>query len=454
MKLFKMISLLVGLMALTACCGGEYGDKTSTLDAAMNQNNAGQGVVAWEQPAGDGIAIARFDAAGVWSGTLRIGSADNPINVSEITRPSVSVNGDQFVLWRSIIGFYGASTQFHLSHYVAATDIWDNISLPTSATSNPLFALQAEIDTDDAGNAWLLWVDGNTATDFGQIWVAHYDAATSTWDIVSRLDNGTDTGQSASIAVNAAGIAIVVWNAAIGNGLWVSRYIAGTWETQAQIGSGLPGKSINQRLALDDTGNALLAWRREISKYLSEVHAATFNGGTGLWSSTTQLDVDNSASKKTPSVSMKGVAGYVAWRENSQLWVARSLSGSGTFDMPVSLASNAGSFSLVSATNGRAYLGWHDSGSGTIQARTYLPTATGWSSFAAVPASSEDIAGLLAASTDDAGNLIVLWEQQNKRNHPDPMSCSVRYKQIWSSRYDVGMDAWTQTLVLDTKRTR
>lgn len=453
-RVLKIILVLVGLVALTACCGGDYGDNTSTLNAAMSQNNSGQGVAAWKQPTSDGIAIARFDATGVWSGTLRIGSEDNAINVSEITQPSVAANGDQFVLWRSVIGYYGSGTQFYLSRYVAASDTWNNIELPTGATSNPLFALQAKIDTDAAGNAWLLWVDGNSATDFGQIWVAHYDATTSVWDVVSRLDNGTDTGQSASIAVNATGIAIASWSRATGSGLWASRYIAGAWETQAQVASSVSGKSGHLDIVLDDTGNCLLAWNREISTSISEVYAVAFNGGTSLWSNTTKLDVDSFAGDKLPKASMRGTAGYVAWRESGQLWASRNLAGSGTFDMPVSLASNAGSFSLVSTTDGRAYLGWHDSSSGTIQVRTYLPMATGWSSFAVVPAPTEDIAGLLATSTDDTGNLTVLWEQQNKRKHPDPMMCSMEYKQIWSSRYNIGLAAWERTAVLDTKRTR
>lgn len=448
----KIHSVIILLLLLSACCDGHYEDESASLVASIDHNSAGQGVAAWEQPTGDGIAIAGFDSSGTWSGIRRIGSDDGRISIAGTPQVAIAANGDQFILWKGNQYFYSSNAQFYLNHYDASTGTWEDNNFPSAVSGSPEDALHTEIGTDDTGSAWLLWVNGSTTNNFGQIWVAHFDAMSGTWDIVSRLDNGTDTGQEARIAVNGAGVAVATWNKASGNGLWASRYIAGAWEVQTEIAGGLAGRSQYQDLALDDAGNALLAWQLEISRDISEVYASALNEGTGLWTTIQRLDVDSFARGKQPRVSMKGVAGYVAWREATRLWATRSLTGSGIFDMPVGLASNISSFSLTSAVDGRAYLGWHNFESDNIQARTYLPMATGWSSFAAVPATSNEITGLLAVSTDNAGNLVLLWEKEDERNNPDPFSCKISYEQVWTSRYIVGTDSWQQPGVLDTKR--
>jgi len=448
-KILYQSTVIISFILLSACCQNEDYAEDHPLLAELNRNLTGQGVAAWEQPGGDGLALARFGSTGSLANTSRIGSGDNPITVTEISKPAAGLNGDFFVLWR---GDSGNGGRLRLNRYVAATATWNEIGLPTGTTSNPALAYKALIDADDGGNAWLLWVVASTGSTAGQIWVAHYSATVSDWDMVFQLDNGINTGKSATISVNAQGNAIVAWSSANGNEVWVRSLVSGVWLPQIIVANSLSGQTDFLSLALDNTGNGLLAWQQKISNNLSEVHAVDLNGGSGSWSADTRLDIDSFARGKVPTVSMRGTTGHIVWLEGTSIWTTNLAAGSGSYAMQTSLTGSSNSFRLDTATDGRAYLGWYDEPSQTIQMRTFLPMATSWSSIATVPVVAGSTNTVLAASTDEAGNLRLLWEQTDDRNHPDPSSCNMFYRQVWYGYYDVNLGSWTGTALQDTKR--
>ncbi len=139
-----------------------------------------------------------------------------------------------------------------------------------SAQSAPFFDAQsAQIAVNNSGAAVIVWYQSNGIND--QIFKSER-AANGTWTHPASLsDNISPDGQSASsaeVAINDSGIALIIWKQSDGSNNQIfkaERAANGSWSHPASLSDNISpdGQSaVSPQVALNDDGFALITWRQ------------------------------------------------------------------------------------------------------------------------------------------------------------------------------------------------
>lgn len=248
-------------------------------EVAMNEDDAA--VVVWRQ--GSVRASVYDPATGTWSAPREI-TAELAPGVHEPgygARVAIDGDGNAIAVWDTGLSL-GTSTvgDVWTARYDAATGQWSGATLLDVAA---LDATHAQVAMDAAGNAFVVWMQDNDATDpwndtFG-IRARRYDAAADAWSpVVLVQDTNTRVTSAAvdltyealdtpALAVDPAGNALLAWSEEI-NAEYViraSRY--DITASQPQWGAPEPVSgdaypfAIFPDMAIDAAGNAIVVWQ-------------------------------------------------------------------------------------------------------------------------------------------------------------------------------------------------
>ncbi len=213
--------------------------------------------------------------------------------------PSIGVDG----AGNAIISWFqknGAINNDHFdvytSRYAVTTGAW---SAPAMLTNGSNSAYNCKVAVNAAGIAAIIWIqaqDDGTSGDGGaaDVWVAT-GTTTGVWGTQTKMNNQPYTmyGQ-ANIAVDAAGNAMAAWVQNNYNGLldiWVAHLTAGSsWETPTTVSSGITGECYGPDLAFDGAGNAVIVWQQQSDADSGQyVAASQYTAGAG-WSAPIQIN--------------------------------------------------------------------------------------------------------------------------------------------------------------------
>jgi hypothetical protein len=198
-----------------------------------------------------------------WAGTNRIliqavyrpvgGSWQAPVQLDEMhstvdPEPHVAVDprGDAVAVWKS--------DEVVESAYRQHGEGWE-----APVQLSPADSYVPQVDVDGAGDAGIVWMhyDGSTYVVEGT-----YRSASTAWETPHVLTQAGEEGGDPQLAIDANGDALVAWDGhpAAGEEVRaVSRPAGGNWE--APVGVSQQGDQAQAvRVALDPSGNALLAW--------------------------------------------------------------------------------------------------------------------------------------------------------------------------------------------------
>lgn len=202
----------------------------------------------------DGVYGTRFDpAADTWSIPVEIEkpAVDNYIFNLQLVADSA---GNATLGW---VQRGTVNNGFNVARYSAANGNWSAPhTLDVNVTSGP-FALAADV----AGGATVAWTHGNQVMDTPSIVASRFDVGAITWSKPARLSGDGDAfGASApAVAVDAAGIATVVWAQSRGIVEARSGRSTATWSTARRIGTAAP--DLGQfAVTTDLAGNVLLLY--------------------------------------------------------------------------------------------------------------------------------------------------------------------------------------------------
>lgn len=170
---------------------------------------------------------------------------------------------------------------------------------------------------------------------------------------VSSLAIAPISAFSPAIAVNTNGKAIAAWSEGSPPSLWINSYNpASGWGRAERVGA-MTGLESGARIALNSTGDAVLAWVHVVSNSV-ELLAATYNPTTG-WSQPTQLDGNTvtSGSNFWVSVDDSGSAsvfwqGAMSAGSNTVFYSKHSSNGWST---PETVVSETSTFQQMAATS-------------------------------------------------------------------------------------------------------
>jgi hypothetical protein len=191
--------------------------------------------------------------------------------------------------------------------YVAASKTWlapVRLSAPNAVADSNV----PDLALDGAGNAFVVWHQGDGRVNHFDVWSARLSAASGAWSAPTLLSDGVASSYNPHVALDAAGDGVAGWEQEQGDGTTVSNAPKDIWALRIQGGSASAATRLNAvggdvaavygqlALALDSHGNGLALWVQGAGAGPFVIHAARLVSGSG-WQGDrviTDLALDNS----------------------------------------------------------------------------------------------------------------------------------------------------------------
>jgi len=222
------------------------------------------------------------------------------------------------------------------------------IAIPSGSVSNLLSKLDAQ------GNGVAAW---SLLTPTASVVEAVTWSAAGTFGNVVQFSSSSQGAFLPDIAVNEAGTAVVVWQAAapLDNSSpyqvnAATRPAGGSWGAATAVSPVMP-QTWSPKVALDGSGNATVVWKQDATTGTSTIYAATRPAG-GAWGSPTAIETFNNLGQNSVAADAAGNV-TASWVDNASgtmfIHTATRPAG-GAWGMPTNLgqcASNGGSLCLT-----------------------------------------------------------------------------------------------------------
>ena len=255
------------------------------------------------------IALVVFPSAAVGElSPARISDKDESASTPRIASDG---SGNIVAIWREVDGDSSAIRATSRSEGGA----WSSarrISTPATDTESPRLAM------DRLGNAVAVW---QRSTGQDSVVQAAIRSASGTWSGPQNLSEPDDVAFNADVAVRAGNIT-AVWTVLRDRRTIIessSRTVAGSW-TPVQTLSGPAGNTSAPVVGVDDQGGAVAVWRWSDGAFL--VVQAAVRSKDGVWSAPEVLSgPGRSASQPQVAMDASGNA-VVAWVRSNGSWLA------------------------------------------------------------------------------------------------------------------------------------
>jgi len=277
------------------------GGPTVALDAS------GAGAAVWLEPAPfpatDDTLQTRAYAPGVGWGMRTPIPLQQATEIRDLPVIAAQANGRAYVAWsqdiNTGISLFAAWTD-GTPPSAWNTELVDTLSPPAR---NPDLAVTA------SGTAFLVWDQAVNAGEPLKIWARRRpdSNALGAWEAPIRLD--VDTGgdaQNARVAVDDSGNAVVVWEQTdtMRFSVWANRYVAGSGWGAPQLLETADDEAVKPQIAMNPGGEAFAVWTRNEGGH-PRVWAAHFVLGEG-WGTPVRLENDTPKNAFTPTVAVDG----------------------------------------------------------------------------------------------------------------------------------------------------
>lgn len=268
-----------------------------------------------------------------------------------------------------------------------------------------------DVALDAAGNGLAVWLRVAGGVYF--VTAARFSAVSSSWAAPTDIAVLGPGGLAPVIAMTAAGDAVVVWTAVtskapFASSIHAARFAAasGTWTAAAQVSAAGDNAGL-ARVALNGNGDAMAIWTKEEPGGLESIQAARSVASGATWQSPRTLSsADAFAEFGTVAIDDSGNA-IVAWQRMADIEVARYGVAGDTWSpaaiVSTGLATHGPVLAMDSGGNGVAV--WRSSSGGVESAR--FETASGWLPTHPLAGASASARPTVAA--DPFGNLVAFW---------------------------------------------
>lgn len=462
----RLITLCVLVATLMSACGGDSGSGPPASGATPGMP-AGPPLVGG--PANASVVAQSAAKFFVWfnnppatvqweistNGGANWTSIDGAVDNIYITPPTtLADNGNRYraVVSRSVGSVVSAPAV--LTVFAPAARPWQT-AVPISAAAG---GSAPQVKMDAEGNAIGLWMQITRST--SGVVANRYDASTGRWGTPVSISQETSYVDSASMAIDASGNAIVVCSQAndSGRAIVARRYsaVSGTWSAATVIGSGSHEEAY-PRVAMDAVGNAIAVWQLPNGAKVEgamgyfvtgDIVATRYDASKGTWSLPAVIDAGNRRGLYPRIVMDASGNAIAAWTRlngstsagQNDIVVNHYSAATGVWGTAAAINSAPG---LVSAeiamdASGNAVAAWSQSsgGSYSIWTKRYSAPAGTWGPASVIPA--QGAAWLHNLVMDPAGNSIVLWSQANPSELPS----------LLASRYSAARSGWAMATVI------
>jgi len=356
--------------------------------------------------------------------------------------PVVAVDhtGDVLVAWHGRVDSSSHSGIWACRY--SSTEYW---SEPAALSSTSSDAVDQRIAVNNDGLATLVWVQATSPSSIQSYHCSPLDGFTSLPDPVSL---GTGDVMTPSVAMDLYGDAIAAWLQSDGSHyhVWVCRYtpISG-WGSRIQLDSNLTEEARNPVVAMDPSGNAVVAWQQSTNLDLGpySVKACLYGVGSG-WSDVQDLHPGFDA--RNPAVAMSSAGARVFWDSASdatshvQICTRGYTKSQGWSDAHPLSGPTVNSHFAAAAMDaaGNCIVTWGQAvrdASYAVMATRYS-TSSGW----ATPASFEhglSHTSLPVISMNPSGTAAIAWSQLDESSSN---IYAVRYRNDWEHTFQINLE--------------
>jgi hypothetical protein len=258
-----------------------YGQDVYGTRAAMDGN--GDTVIVWAQNDGSNDQIFKSEYRdGVW--THPVGLDDNISPDGEDAgdpRVAMDENGNAVITWHQSDG---SNNQIFMSEY--RDGAWSHpTGLDDNFSPDGEDAQYQEVTMDNNGNALITWQQYYSG--YSQIFKSEY--RNGTWDHPDDLaDNISPDGEDAlspEIAMDNSGNAIITWQQSDSayTQIFKSEYRNGTWDHPDGLADNISpdgNYAYYPQVAMDNNGNAIIAWFQSDNGNIAQIYLSDYRNGT------------------------------------------------------------------------------------------------------------------------------------------------------------------------------
>jgi hypothetical protein len=396
--------------------GGQGGDGGVGGDGGIGGGTGGVG--GGSAGAGGAAGTAGGGGEGGEGGTveLRWGTAEqiSPESAPEAGAPRIAsdANGNTIVVWRQRDNV--GTLHIWARRYTRAGGWGDAERISNGAGD----ARQSSVAVAATGNAIAVWSqferEVSSTVDFFGIWANRYTPSGG-WGTAESIEDNLGNAGSPEVAMNAEGIAMVVWHqypdGAGYQNIWGRKYDPTEgWDIARAVELSLENSS-QPRPAVDSDGNAIAVWRQK-----NDIWTGRFTPVNG-WGTSEPL-TDDAAGAGGPVVAVDASGNALAVWSKSNAWAARYSSGGDWGEPEVINGSGLApsGFDLKFDTAERAMVLWLQSdGSRSNVWNNRYTSQIGWGS-AALVEQSQAHAGHPSFGFDVEGNAVAVWSEEDLSN--------------------------------------
>jgi Bacterial Ig-like domain len=424
--------VLASSVSITFTCDGAW-QTAGTIDTddagdagtvKVAFDTSGNAISVWAQSDGTHVSIwsNRYAPATGWGTPIQVQTSTEDSNAPTIV---IDASGNALVVWDATPD--GVNQYIYATRYTVGSG-WGaevQISGPTVSSGT------TDIAGDANGDALTTWVQFDGARP--NIWGAHYTVAGG-WSPASLISNGAGNSKVARLAMDADGNVLSVWTQSDGTqyNVWSNRFDAATgWGTAALIEAVDAGTAGTPRVKFDSHGNAIAAWSQDSTR--GNIWSSRYVAGTG-WGTPVPIETANDGLASLPrlAVDPSGDA-IVAWQHSDgtrvSIWANHYSVGSGWGTEVMIESPPAGDAAepwVDIDSHGNALTVWAQSdGTHTaIWANRYV-AGTGWSTAAPIETDTTGDAATPSVVMDGNGAALAVWEQVNAGRD-----------NIWANRFE------------------
>lgn len=403
-------------------------DAMAATDTDVAINSTGTGLVAWTEKVAGRMALRARLMDGNDSGvTLSAGNASAP-------RVAWDGAGNAVAVW-----VQGSSTfdAIWASRFSSSSRQW-SAARQISATSAPASAIQPDVALDAAGQALVVWTQGNGQVNHFDAWSTQYTVATDAWSAPSLVSDGSNSAYGASVARHSSGLGLVAWKQERGAGSASSTQPVDIWARSVASNGALGNASrinVNSAglsnaayamgplaVAMNNQGGAAVVWsQRAMPSLPLVVQAAMHSAATG-WQAAAAISPSGTDDCYAPQVGFDAAGNAMAvWQQQNDFgafggsnqytvgsgWGSASIfadARNGDVMVPSLAVDGAGNATVV-------WYRWSSFNAVDLMMRRYL-SASGWNAeqvFAPMGADTSAMQTQPRVVANASGQTVVVW---------------------------------------------
>ena len=296
--------------------------RAADIDVAIDRN--GMGLVVWSELTNGSYLLKVRSMNGTDPGmTLS--------NAGDAAAPHLALDaaGNALAVWTQ---YSNARNAVWASHYTAALNQWDTPRMISSAAA-VASALKPDLAMDQAGNAMVVWQQGDGRSNHFDGWVAQYNAGSASWSLPAMVSDGINSAHCLRVVVNAGGQGLIAWEQERGDGsdivsqptdIWVRTVSTGApWGAASVINAS--GGKVNTvyvygqiGMAVNARGDAAVLWSQRLLPSLPMVVDAAMYSPVLGWKDATSIALASTEDCHEPAVALDDAGNALAiWQQQT-----------------------------------------------------------------------------------------------------------------------------------------